>query len=180
MKTTALMVMMVTAGQMARAEQPQYKLAVYLHDNASVPPTVRLPAMRMAAEMFATIGIRLDWRTGEPHRTSSERPILIDLATRTPANLVPGALAYALPYEGVHIRVFYDRIQRQIAPGLTTAFLAHVLVHEITHVLQRIERHSDSGIMQAVWTDRDYLQMRMGSLPFAPEDVLLIQLGLAK
>ena len=180
MKIAAMMVMTVMAGQMARAEPPQPKLAVHLRNNASVPPTVRLPAMRLAIEMFATIGVRLAWRTREPHRTSSERPILIELATGTPANLAPAALAYALPYEGVHIKVFYDRIQRQIAPELTTGVLAHVLVHEITHVLQKIERHSGSGIMQAVWTDRDYLQMRMGLLPFAPEDVLLIQLGMGK
>ena len=171
MKIAALMMMTVMAGQ------AQQKLAVYLLDNAGVPPTVRLPAMRQATQMFTMIGIRLDWRNGEPHRPSSERPILIELATRTPADLMHGAFAYALPYEGVHIRVFYDRIQRAADSSLTTAVLAHVLVHEIAHILQRITHHSDSGIMKAVWTDRDYLQMRVG-LPFAPEDVALIRLGM--
>ena len=172
MKLAALMMMTVISGQ------AQHKLAVYLLDNAGAPPNVRLPAMRQATEMFTAIGIRLDWRGGEPHRTSSERPILIELATRTPADLMPGAFGYALPYEGVHIRVFYDRIQRAADSSLTPTVLAHVLVHEIAHVLERVARHSDSGIMKAAWTDRDYRQMRVG-LSFAPEDVALIQLGMS-
>ena len=53
------------------------------------------------------------------------------------------------------------------------------LVHEITHVLQGIDRHSDSGVMKALWTAQDYFQMRVEALPFAPEDVELIHLGLA-
>jgi hypothetical protein len=180
MKIAAMALMAAMVGAAAEPGQSQQRLTVYLLDNASVPPALRLPAMRSAAEMLATIGIRLDWRNGEPRRTSSGRPILIELARRAPATLLPSAFAYALPYEGVHIRVFYDRIERQIAPGLTTAVLAHVLVHEITHVLERVARHSDSGIMKAVWSDEDYLQMRSGPLPFAPEDRELIRLGMAR
>jgi hypothetical protein len=80
---------------------------------------------------------------------------------------------------GVHIRVFYDRVWSQ-ARSLRTQLLAHVLVHEITHVLQGIDRHSDSGVMKAVWTGEDYSQMRVEPLPFAPEDVELVHVGLAR
>ena len=93
-------------------------------------------------------------------------------------DLLPGALAYALPYEGVHIRVFYDRVER-VVPGLTAVVLAHVLVHETTHILEGIYRHSDSGVMKAAWTKQDHLQMQVEALSFAPEDVKLIRLGLA-
>jgi hypothetical protein len=58
--------------------------------------------------------------------------------------------------------------------------LAHVMVHEIAHILQGVYRHSDNGVMKAVWTGQDYSQMRVGALPFAPEDVELIHLGLAR
>jgi hypothetical protein len=56
--------------------------------------------------------------------------------------------------------------------------LAHVMVHEITHILQGVSRHSESGIMKARWTNNDYQEMMFQPLPFAPEDVKLVQLGL--
>jgi hypothetical protein len=58
--------------------------------------------------------------------------------------------------------------------------LAHVIVHEVTHVLQGVSGHSDSGIMKAWWTPKDYEQMEWAPLPFTANDIALIQLGLAK
>ncbi len=179
MKIAAMTLMAAMVGVAAEPGQPQQKLTVYLRDNATVPIVVRSQALELANKMFGTIGIRLDWHSGELPRTSSTEQIGIELATRTPVNLLPGALAYALPYEGVHIRVFYDRIQGEVAPGLRAMLLAHVLVHEITHILQGIARHADSGVMKAVWTPQDHFQMRAGALPFTPEDVMLIHLGMA-
>ena len=150
MKIAAMTLMAAMVGVGAEPRQPQQKLTVYLRESGHVPPEVRGPAVYLANKMFATIGIRLDWRSGEPPRTSSARPIGIELAAHTPVDLLPGALAYALPYEGVHIRVFYDRVER-VVPGLTAVVLAHVLAHEIAHILQGIYRHSDSGVMKAAW-----------------------------
>jgi len=176
MKIAAMTLMAAMVGMAAEPRQPQQKLTVYLRDNATVPIVVRSQALELANKMFAAIGVSLDWHSGEP---TGARPIVIELATRTPVDLLPGALAYAQPFEGVHIRVFYDRIQGEIAPGLRAMLLAHVLVHEITHILQRIDRHSESGVMKAVWTPQDHFQMRAGALPFTPEDVMLIHLGMA-
>src|ERR1700730_4079554 len=177
MKIAAMTLMAAMVGLAAEPKQPQQKLTVYMRDNARVPPEVRAPALDLANKMFATIGIRLDWRSGEPPRTLSGRPIGIELATDTPANLLPGALGSAMPYEGVHIRVFYDRIQSDVAPR--SALLAHVLVHEIAHILQESDQHSESGVMKAVWTHPDYVRMRTEALSFPPGDVKLIQLGVA-
>jgi len=175
-KIAAMTLMAAMVGVAAEPKQPQQKLTVYLRENVRVPPEVRAPALDLANKMFGTIGIRLDWRGGEPPRTSATRPIGIELAANTPANLLPGALGSAMPYEGVHIRVFYDRLQSDVAPR--SALLAHVLVHEIAHILQGTDQHSDSGVMKAVWTHPDYVRMRTEALPFTPGDVKLIQLGL--
>ena len=176
-KIAAMTLMAAMVGVAAEPKQPQQKLTVYLRENVRIPPEVRAPALDLANKMFATIGIRLEWRSGEPPRTSSTRPIGIELATNTPANLLPGALGCAMPYEGVHIRVFYDRLQSDVAPR--SVLLAHVLVHEIAHIVQKTDQHSDSGIMKAVWIHRDYVQMRIEALPFTPQDIELIRLGLA-
>jgi hypothetical protein len=57
--------------------------------------------------------------------------------------------------------------------------LAHVMTHEITHVLEGINRHSETGMMKGQWTETDYRAMAAG-LRFAPVDVALIHDGLAK
>jgi hypothetical protein len=177
MKIAAMTLMAAMVGVGAEPKQPQQKLTVYLRESGHVPPEVRGPAVYLANEMFARIGIRLDWRSGEPPRTSFTRRIGVELATDTPANLLPGALGCALPYEGVHIRVFYDRIRSDVVPR--SVLLAHVLVHEIAHLLQGTDQHSDSGVMKAVWTHPDYVRMRTEALSFTPGDVKLIQLGVA-
>jgi hypothetical protein len=53
-----------------------------------------------------------------------------------------------------------------------------VMVHEITHLLEGVCRHSESGIMKAFWTDEDKSGMRGHPMPFAAEDVELIGTGL--
>ena len=58
--------------------------------------------------------------------------------------------------------------------------LAHVMVHEITHVLQGVSRHSESGVMKATWTMKEYGEMLPKPLPFTDDDVLLIRLGLER
>jgi hypothetical protein len=86
----------------------------------------------------------------------------------------PGAMAYALPYSRTTIVVFYDRVQAAAVPPL----LAHVLAHEITHVLEGLAVHSATGIMKAKWTSKDYVEMRRRALQFTDEDVILIRHGL--
>jgi hypothetical protein len=57
--------------------------------------------------------------------------------------------------------------------------LGFVLAHEITHVLQGIARHSETGIMRARWTDNNFRQMGNRDLMFTAEDVQMIRHRLA-
>jgi hypothetical protein len=119
-------------------------------------------ARALASEMFAAIGVTMMWRAvpGCP-----EEGIRITLTENTPDSLLPGALAYALPYEGTHIRVLYDRVA-QFPKALLPHLLAHVLVHEITHILQGVAQHSSQGIMKARWDRLDRSRMLRRSLGF--------------
>jgi len=137
-------------------------------------------AQERAAKAFAEVGVRIEWRTGTPPATQPEREpaIVIQLAEKTPADYLPGALAFAKVYEGVHITVFWDRIERQPRFAPPVVVLAHVLVHEITHILQGVNRHSESGVMKSRWTAEDHRAMASKPLPFTPLDVELIQHGL--
>src|SRR5947208_7284621 len=116
----------------------------------------------------------MDWRSGHPLLSESSA-IAIDVVMGAPAAFKPGALAFALPFEGVHLQGFWHRIAgHHSAPNL----LAHVIVHEITHILQRVARHSDEGIMKARWTGRDLVTMGVRPLQFTPADVDMIYDGM--
>jgi hypothetical protein len=175
MKAAALITCM--APTVAHAGESTQKVTVYLRDRANVHPDVVVPAKAVAGQMFAKIGISLDWGKGEPGGGWSQPPIFIEFVRGTSEDRMPGALAYALPYEGTHITVFIDRVEKTMYPSTV---LAHVMVHEITHLLQGISQHSDAGVMKAHWTGRDYGRMRVTPLAFTREDVDLIYLGLAK
>jgi len=83
-----------------------------------------------------------------------------------------------MPYEGAHIRVFYDRIVESGPEPLREYLLAHVLAHEIAHLLQGLIRHSDRGLMKPHWDPKDLAQMSFKPLPFTQQDIDLIHQGL--
>jgi len=134
-------------------------------------------AQQTASKMFAEAGVKFYW-----HRGLAGCPlpaILISLSNQAPSDVPADALAYALPFDGSHIVILSDRLQRRVQPAEISSLLAHVLVHEITHILQGISRHSASGVMKAHWDGPDYQTMRFKPLTFAPEDIDLIRRGLA-
>jgi len=160
------------AGAQGKSEDGR-QVTVYTLDNVAVPIVNRALAQILASQMFAGIGVTLHWKSARPPLSESSA-IVIEFAANTPAALLPGAYAYALPYEGTHIRIFWDRIDGETSPR---EVLAHVMVHEITHILQGEDRHSAEGIMKAHWTQQDRIAMKFKSLRFAPEDVQMIYKG---
>jgi hypothetical protein len=170
------------AGQPERAIEE--KVTVYLQDDADVPPPVLFRAKTLAAEMFATgVGVRIDWRAGQRSEPQllREGAIAVRLTLDTPREFKTNVGAFAIPSEGVHITVLYQHLKWSLAkPGLAPSLLAHVLVHEITHILEGVARHSATGIMKANWTRGDYYDILAKTLPFASEDIELIRSGLAQ
>jgi hypothetical protein len=124
-----------------------------------------------AARIFADIGVNLQWHSW---RQCPPGALQVSFSIGTPDELHPGALAYALPYEGTHIVVFLDRVAA-VFPSYTSQVLAHVLAHEITHILQGCAHHSATGLMKAHWAAADFRAMTYSTLPFAEEDLVLIR-----
>jgi hypothetical protein len=125
--------------------------------------------------MFAGIDVAINWRGQHDCPLEAIRIILQGPA---PPDERPGVLAYAFPYEGTRIVVFYDRVEHEVERSRVPALMAHVIAHEITHLLEGTSRHSQTGLMKAHWTNDDYLQMVWKPLPFTPADVILIHRGL--
>ena len=175
MKITAMVTMAAAVGMTAWAGengQTERRVTVCME---AIQPAV-YAARAVASKMFAGIGVMIEWR--RDWRSCPAEGILLRFSTNTPEKRLPGALAYALPYEGVHIDVFYDRVQKMVDSTTMPFLVAHVLVHEITHILQGISRHSNTGIMKANWTGGDFGEMTYKPLPFAPVDIELLYRGL--
>ena len=183
MKIMAIAATTAVAGMTAWAEQKvtaraERNVTVYMNNDLNMVAVYQ--ARERAAKMFAEVGVRIDWRIGRHSGAQPEREpeIVVSFVQDTPHNYPPGRLAYAKIHRG-RITVFWDRIEQQSgAPAVVV--LAHVLVHEITHILQGIERHSESGIMKSRWTLADFRAMASKPLPFTPLDVELVQRGVAR
>jgi hypothetical protein len=140
-------------------------------------------SMRVAEGTFQQAGVVTKWYTavrcpadGNPIR------IAIEAAVR-PTSFHRGALAYASPYEGSHIVIMLDRVQRYASGNATGRWqdvLAYVMAHEIAHILEGMSRHSKSGIMKATFEPGDARDMMTHSLRFDDDDVQLIRYGIQK
>lgn len=155
-------------------------ITVYVQNDARVAASELCRAKSQAAEIFASARVRVEWRKGEPKPSvlEEQRPIVVRIISGIATSEHPGALAFAQAYEGVHITILHERA-RVCAPDRPEVILAYVLVHEITHMLQGISRHSQTGIMKAHWNWADHYAMLRGGFLLSVEDVELIHVGLA-
>jgi hypothetical protein len=161
-------------------------VAVILHAGNESPAVIGL-ATGQATRMLAAAGVTVAWRTGAwhsgaPQDRESAEAIDAVLTSGRATSFKPGALAYATiaPQSAARIEVFYDRVRGNVRGLAVAPVLAHVLVHEITHILEGVERHSESGVMKAHWDARDFIRMSRTALPFADEDLRLIHAWTAR
>lgn len=163
--------------------RPPIDVTVCVTGTNLVPRYDNRVARITASRMFARIGVRIAWLDGEPRTAdtfTSRVVIQVRFTEETPGEAHPRALAYASPFaERGNIVVLWDRI-RYVADGweLEGPILAHVLAHEIGHVLKGTTGHSQTGVMKASWDRQEYYAMAQKPLEFTSSDVDLIRQGL--
>jgi hypothetical protein len=175
MKTKRLVALLAMAGVSLSAGQNAVAQKATVTVCMDSDPHVLMGVRPLASAMFASIGVRIDWRERDSCPVGVGA-IQVRLSYDSTSMRDSKALAFTQPYAGT-IVVFLDRVQELNRDG-GPSVPAHVLVHEITHVLEGIDRHSATGIMKARWDLNDYFVMRRKTLPFAQEDVNLIYDGL--
>jgi hypothetical protein len=150
--------------------------------NPADPFLVLHRAEMIAGQMFARIGVGVEWHgTGRscPATPGQDVPFEISVLTDTRKDYFPGALGLCQAFDRIHGQVFYDRNRTAVEPEVVPYLLAHTLVHEMTHLLQWTDWHSDTGVMKARWDGRDFRKMaRAQELPFTEVDLALIHFGL--
>src|SRR5262249_41640451 len=121
---------------------PETSVPVYMTQSANIPWTSQNLAQAIASKMFRAARVRLEWRAGVAPAIVEPLAITVELKRNVPKEIEPGSLARALPFsDRARIEVFYDRIE---VSQVHTHLLAHVLVHEIAHVLEGGDWHAES------------------------------------
>jgi len=157
------------------------EVIVYVaQDNFSVGVLRR--AELTAVRILSSIGVPIVFRDGEEPRVAEGAVVRIEmhLDGRVPPSFHPGAMAYSTPFadSGARIHVLCDRVLSPSRDAGTGSLLGHVMAHEIAHILERSDRHSEEGIMKAQFAGADFQQMISGLLRFDPTDTDLIHSAL--
>jgi hypothetical protein len=156
------------------------EIAVSVDGHGLIPEHLIWEAQASASEIFKPLGLHIRWTGEKPAAPGSARVINVSFVPIAPPAVSAGALASTCLQTG-SVHVFYDRVLPVIQgwPRFAPALLSYVLAHEIAHVLQARNRHSDTGILKAHWSQDDFFLMLSHRLAFTPVDVALIREGLA-
>ncbi len=128
-------------------------------------------------DSYAEIGIDLRFHAAKDFGRPSEslrgkRTIMLAFSERTPPDFHPDAVAFVRPWT----------VLSRCSAGTrraTAALFGHVLAHEVGHMLQGINRHSEEGVMKAAWSGREISSMSWDHLQFTLIDAKLIHDGLS-
>jgi hypothetical protein len=184
------------------ASATQLRITVY--DQALLAKDVSRQAFADLRRIFSASGIEVQLIEGdpraeeallitypEPPRKGKEvqaaclarRNIALEIVAKAPPGPKAAVLGTAQPLarQGLNVRVFADRIaaaaDRQNRSY--SSVLAHVMAHEIGHVLLRTNDHSGaSGLMAPVWTDWEYWQIGRGLMFFNRSQSQAMRVGL--
>jgi hypothetical protein len=168
-----------------------FEVSLSLIESRMVPMQAFNLGMRTVDQILAEAGVRIRWsdKVPPPSSKSSDKPCSVGITapvivmnfSESPKGVKPDTVAQSQPYaqDGVRITFFHDRLQAifNSMPSWGGSVLGHIMAHEITHVLQGINRHSETGLMRAHWSVEDYEQMKKKSLPLTAYDIQLIRKG---
>ena len=136
-------------------------------------PDAFFVAKRQASQIFKQAGIALQWH-GKKCPTGAIR---VGTSWDGPPPSHSDGIAVAFAPE-MQVVLFYPQLKKRTTLDGLASLLAHVLVHEITHILQKVNRHSLKGIMKTNWDETDYRKMEFSGLGFTEEDIELIHRGM--
>lgn len=171
----AVLAMGTVAWAGEKVQKAKSVVTVCLNPGANAAALGRAEAT--ATQILAQANVRLEWRDSLSRCTKDGSGIVFTFSEETPANLHAGALAFALPFEGKHVVLFYDRVVKAGSARVAPYLAGHVLAHEIVHILQGVDQHSENGVMKAHWNLGDFADMQQG-LKLTQGDIDLIQTGI--
>jgi len=200
-RVIALLVLTVAISQAQPASAQargveELPMTIQIRDYAHVPAQSIARASRIVSDLYARIGVRIEWlgvvspgdrRGGSDNRDEGSRgqirQMTILLVTPTMAarghvgENVLGFVAVANEGMGRIAYVVFDRL-RDTARHATTSVedvLGFVMAHEIAHLLLPIDAQAKAGLMKDRWTVDDFRQLDVRQLGFSELETNLIR-----
>ena len=177
---------MAALGAWAQASQ-QHLLNIYVYNHAGVPSRVLSQAEENATRIFRLSGLRAIWiscstaGTAGMDCTGLPQPgdVVVQVVheTRKLKEDVFGASFLGQDGTGQLTDIYYDRVNelhRDWNVSLANV-LAHVMAHEVGHLLLGLNSHSLSGIMRGFWESEELKAVERGRLLFSSEQSKLMR-----
>ena len=156
-------------------------LKIYVYNKARVPGTVLIRAEQNAARIFRLSGLEASWiscSTSESPGINCSglpqpRDVIVQIVHET-KNLkydIFGAAFLGKDGTGQYTDVYYNRLDelhRDWNVPLESV-LAHVMAHEIGHILLGLNAHSGLGIMRGSWDSEEIKALERGRLLFSSQ-----------
>ena len=200
-RVIALLVLTVAISQAQPASAQargveELPMTILIRDYAHVPAQSIARASRIVSDLYARIGVRIEWlgvvspgdrRGGSDNRDEGARgqirQMTILLVTPTMAarghvgENVLGFVAVANEGMGRIAYVVFDRL-RDTARHATTSLedvLGFVMAHEIAHLLLPVDAQAKAGLMKDRWTVDEFRQLNVRQLGFSELETDLIR-----
>lgn len=182
--------MLALAALLALSANAETVLTVRVYDYTGLSDNTILKAEALARQIFHKTGVETDWvhcptERGQEDRfpgcrkPRSESDIILHVIPQSMENrrFSRDAFGFSLPAAvgrpAQHAYVFFHRVEQAArrSQGAThsvcpAVLLAHVVAHEIGHLLLGPDKHSDRGIMKPRWKPEDLREMEAGRLVF--------------
>jgi hypothetical protein len=140
-------------------------------------------ARAVVTEIYSGMGIRVAWKAAgaSPGGCSvgpSHASIIVNEQFSTTQGISREALAFSSPYSraGPCITLLMNRLRPAVESNPLSAgfLLGHVLAHEIGHVLEGSDGHSEGGLMKSRWSPHEMATMPLERLRFSARDTRAI------
>jgi len=163
------------------------KVKALLFDYVRLPEKMQKQMQDQVSEIYRKAGVEMEWApcsTGEgqaeryPGCTGYEDAthVLLRIHPHVRKGMTSEAAGEAIVSARI-INVYWDRVQYEAVSLRVPALevLAHIIAHEIGHLLLGPNSHAPAGIMAARWRSRDLIHIFQGGLSFTPRECELIQ-----
>jgi hypothetical protein len=163
----------------ADSEAPGLTIQLQLLNDANVPADILESARQQLSAIYARAGIEL---------IRHDTPAAAPSALRFAAKIVPHSLGYgrdkphvmgAAPGEtrGTLVYVFFGRVEKfaRSQRVLSSTMLAHVIAHEIGHLLLPKGWHSERGLMRDTWDRAQVDHAVRNELTFTKDEIRTIR-----
>lgn len=168
----------VSVGAQTSPGNPQVTVSVY--NDSDISDRTLLEAERIATRVFRQAAIDVEWvnirhsretTSGDPQASQTALTLRVVPSPLTLTTAAFGVAFLAKDGSGHYADVFYTPVQKLCAVSNVSAstLLAHVMAHEIGHLLLGSNAHAPLGMMRAHWESGDLRRAAMGELLFTSE-----------